>query len=199
MWDDEFFASFVGYGVEIHNRERERVMFLDVVSNHVWMHAKVGSLAVPAIALDSFITSIQVHKQTLEALVRQSAENVTSSVTRGRFAAETSSAGPVVEDRLTGGTLHLVDGSSVGQLVRELKHAHRALKGYVAPCWRLANSIERLPYEGSIAGIERDGYSTVHIHGVARLHMGKIDFRRVGRVVKVHPSADPHTVRIEEA
>jgi hypothetical protein len=151
-----------------------------------------GFLSVSGIAIDGFLAAFRAHTGELEALVERS-EQKGSSVIQGRFAAECSSAGPVIKDGLTGGTLHLFHGSSVRQLGRELKHTYRALRSYIAPCWRIARSIERLPYKDFIAAIERDGYSTVHFHGVARLHMGKIDFHRVARVAKV-----PREFRIEE-
>ena len=80
-------------------------------------------------------------------------------------------------------------------VVTAVRRTYRLLKNYIEPCFKIASGIERLPYENYIAAMTRDGYATVHAYGIARLCMGKIDYRAAHRVAKVHPTENEREFR----
>ena len=71
MSDVERFADFSGYGVQIRTSDREPMMLLDVVSEHVFIHAKTGWGTVRGNRLETFLAVIRVKKHALEARFRR--------------------------------------------------------------------------------------------------------------------------------
>lgn len=190
MQTTEFFAKFVGYGVQIEDGDKQ-LASLDLIARCVSIDSKDGFVLVSDVRLSEFMAALERHKGRLQQLngVR---------VRLGRFEKDTSGSGFALKDCITGGTIHLREGGSLRELVTAVRRTYRLLKNYIEPCFKIASSIERLPYENYIAAIKRDGYVTVHAYGIARLCMGKIDYRAEHRVAKVHPTENERKFRIEE-
>jgi hypothetical protein len=189
MYDNEHFAKFVGYSVYIVASDDTESLSLDVVTNWTLINGESGFISVPAGELTSFLPVLRRQEHVLEQLCSL-ADGCAEPVTRGRFTAETTSSGIVIKDRMTEGRIHLFVGGSVRELLDQVRRTYRKLQFYIEPCFRIARSIERIPYEEYIAARKRDGFFTTHFHGVARLAGGNVEYRRVGEVAKVYPSAD---------
>ena len=191
MQTTEFFAKFVGYGVQIEDGDKQLAYLFDLIARCVSINSKDGFVLVSDVRLSEFMAALERHKGRLQQLngVR---------VRLGRFEKDTSGSGFALKDCITGGTIHLREGGSLRELVTAVRRTYRLLKNYIEPCFKIASSIERLPYENYIAAIKRDGYVTVHAYGIARLCMGKIDYRADHRVAKVHPTENERKFRIEE-
>ena len=186
MQTTEFFAKFVGYGVQIEDGDKQ-LASLDLIARCVSINSKDGFVVVSDVRLSEFMAALDRHKGRLQQLngVR---------VRLGRFEKDTSGSGFALKDRITGGTIHLREGGSLRELVTGVRRTYRLLQNYIEPCFKIASSIERLPYQDYITAIERDGHATVHAYGTARFCMGKIDYRAAHRVAKVHFTEDERRV-----
>jgi hypothetical protein len=191
----EFYAKFVGYAVDVSDNENNPLLHLDVVTDCVSIHAGEGFISVSRVRLQEFVATLVRKRATLLGLDELPLEG---KQTHDRFAATNSRSGLNIEDRITGGGIHLREGGSIRELVKQVKHTYCDLKDYIPPCFKIARCIDRLPYEEFIAAIARDGYSTVHYFGIARLSIGHVDYRPEHRVAKIHRTDDERQMLIEE-
>jgi hypothetical protein len=184
----EHFAKFMGYSVYMMASDNIPLVSLDVVTSTTGILGKNGFIVVPVGELTNFLPVLRRHRHVLEQLCRLA--NKAEAVTRGRFTAQTTSSGVVIKDRMTAGEI-MFGGGSVRELLDQVRRISSDLQPYIAPCFSIARSIERIPYEEYTAAIRRDGFATTHFHGVARLAGGNVEYRPVGKVAKFYPSADP--------
>jgi hypothetical protein len=184
----EHFAKFMGYSVYMMASDNIPLVSLDVVTGTTGILGENGFIMVPVGELTNFLPVLRRHRHVLEQLCRLA--NKAEPVTRGRFTAQTTSSEVVIKDRMTAGEI-MFGGGSVRELLDQVRRISSDLQPYIAPCFSIARSIERIPYEEYTAAIQRDGFATTHFHGVARLAGGNVEYRPVGKVAKFYPSADP--------
>ena len=184
----EHFAKFMGYSVYMMASDNIPLLSPDVVTSTTGILGENGYIMVPVGELTNFLPVLRRHRHVLEQLCRLA--NKAEAVTRGRFTAQTTSSGVVIKDRMTAGEI-MFGGGSVRELLDQVRRISSDLQPYIAPCFSIARSIERIPYEEYTAAIRRDGFATTHFHGVARLAGGNVEYRPVGKVAKFYPSADP--------
>ena len=199
MAPDTLYAKFIGYGVYIHpsGLNTRPLMHLDLNSKSMAIYADDAAAVVPNANLAAFVDALKRRQRELRDLARLADER-SGPLTLGRLAVEISSRSLVLTDRITAGKIHFCSGRSLRDIITDLYDIYRKVKHYVEPCLQIARSLERLPYEEFRAAMECNGYSTIHVHGIARLSSGKVEFRPVCEIVRSYSTDDPAVVTIVE-